>query len=148
VRTAVALPLIAVAAIAASAPGATAQTPLATPKITAVVQFVTPGASTTFTRFELRGVPEGATVVVRCLTKSGERCGGKLRRAFKKEDASGTVAVKRFLDRKIKAGRRLEAEISHPSYFTKFKTLSVRRDRRPTITTECAEPGSEERTDC
>ena len=147
-RSTAALSVVAVAAIAATAPGAAAQTPLAVPDVVAVLQFSTPGASTTFKRFELRGVPEGATVVVRCLTKSGKRCGGKLRKTFKKEDASGTVAVKRFVDRKIKAGRRLEAEISHPSYFTKFKTLTVRRDRRPTITTECAKPGSEKRTDC
>src|SRR5215208_1579327 len=96
----------AVAALAATAPGATAQTPPA-PSVVLAYQFTIPGATTKFRKLELKSVPAGSTVVVRCLTASGDRCRGKLRKVFTRADAGGTVRVKRFEGKRMKPGMKL-----------------------------------------
>jgi hypothetical protein len=111
-------------------------------------QFVSkPKHTTKLTRFQLREVPAGSTVVVRCLTKSDDPCRGKLAKEFTKENASGILRVRRF-ERRIKAGNRLEAQIANPGYLTQYKTLTFRKNKLPMVTTECSQPGSTDRTGC
>jgi hypothetical protein len=138
----------AIAATAALAGAAAAQVAPPTPPVTIAYSYERDEPPVTFKSIRLKSVPEGSTVVVRCLTAGGDRCKAPLRRAFRAEDVSGTVEIDRFTGRRVRPGRRLVARISSPGNKTVFKTIRVRRDGPPTITTECSEPGSSERGPC
>ena len=88
-------------------------------------------------------------VVARCVDRRGRRCGGKLRKAFTKRHARGTVRIKRPLIRRpIKAGNRIEVVVSNPGYVTQIKIIKIRRGKAPTISTRCRRPGASKRTRC
>jgi hypothetical protein len=140
--------VVTIAATGALAGAAAAQVAPPTPPVTITYSYERDAPPVTFTSIRLKSVPDGSTVVVRCLTASGERCKRPLRRAFRAEDVSGTVEVDRFTGRRIRPGRRLVARISSPGNRTVFKTIRVRRSGAPTITTECSDPGSTERGPC
>jgi hypothetical protein len=145
-----AIPALA-AAVLLGATGAAAAASAQLPAPQVVLQYKAggPGERTKFNSLELRNVPAGSTVVARCLTREGARCKGKrLGKVVRREGAEGTVRIRRFENRPIRAGHRLEFEISNPGYLTQYKVVRVRRGAAPTITTECAQPGSEERTGC
>jgi hypothetical protein len=141
--------LAATVLLAAAAAAAAAPAQLPAPQSVLQFKFTTPGERTKFLSLELRNVPAGSTVVARCLTREGRRCKGKrLGKVVRREGAEGTVRIRRFENRPIRAGHRLEFEISNPGYLTQYKVMRVRRGAAPTITTECSQPGSEERTGC
>ena len=146
--------MLVTAALVTALSGAAAQTPPTPPPPLPLVPTIVvfswerDAPPVTFTSFALKNVGEGSTVVVRCLTASGDRCKGKLRKAFRAEDASGTVEVRRFVGKRIRPGRRLEARISHPGRKTLYKTVAIRRSGPPAISTECRAPGEAERGPC
>jgi hypothetical protein len=126
-RTAVLTPLLAVALAGAAAAPAVAK-----PRLEYSFHFT--GARTVFDRFELRGLADGSSVTVTCLTKSGDRCPGALHRRYVNSDAAGTLRIRRFEDHALGAGRRLEASIvSGPLLID--KTVRIMRDKPPTLTT-------------
>ena len=137
--------------LAVAAAGAAAQTPPVLPPLiapTVAFSWERDAPPITFTSFRLKNLGDDSTVVVRCLTASGDRCKGALRKAFRAEGVSGTVEVKRFVGRRIRPGRRLEARITKSGWKTVYKTVTVRRSGPPTILTECSEAGSGERGPC
>ena len=101
-----------------------------------------------FELLQLKNVARGSKVVVRCLTKSNKRCGGKLRKQFTKKRARGTIRLKRFERKKFRAGMKLDATITNPAFKTQFKTLVMRRKKSPNIVTRCATPPSKRRVGC
>jgi hypothetical protein len=64
------------------------------------------------------------------------------------EGVAGTVEVKRFVGRRIRPGRRLEARITRSGFKTVYKTVTIKRSGPPVIVTECSETGSGERGPC
>ena len=106
-----------------------------------------PKETTRFTEIVVRNVPRGSTLVAKCLTASGRRCGGESRKAFTKRGARGTVRVGRF-ERRYRAGTKVEVTITNPAFITQIKTLSVRRNRAPGVSTRCRPPGSSKRIRC
>jgi len=148
-RILVLVPLVA-AAIALPATAAPAQVGtdgLPAPQVLLQFKFKLPKASTKLGELKVKGIPEGSKLVVRCLTADDEACAGKLGKTYTRENASGTVRVKRF-ERKIPAGNRLEATVTNANYKTIHKTLKIRANKNPTLTTTCSEPGSDERGAC
>jgi hypothetical protein len=94
-------------------------------------------------------IPAGSKLVARCVDRRGRRCGGKLRKAFTKRHARGTVRIKRaVIHKRIKAGRRIEVVVTNPGFVTQIKVIKVQRGKAPTITTRCQRPGTRKRTRC
>jgi hypothetical protein len=78
------------------------------PRITASVSFGFAGSRgrLRFRSLSVKGVPKGATVSARC---TGKRCP---ERSFTKRNAKGTVVLKPFLRRPIRAGTRLTVSVT------------------------------------
>jgi hypothetical protein len=149
VRLTPARTLIAVAAaLAPTSAVALAQEPLEAPTVRVAFSYSSDAPRIVFERFTIQGIPDGATVDVRCLTASGKRCRGALRRAFRRSGVSGTIEVRRFTNRRIRPGRKLVATIASPGYLTVYKTVTVTRRGAIPIVTECSQPGSTERGPC
>jgi hypothetical protein len=138
----------AVAALGAASAAAPAQEPLPTPPVRVAFSYDGDAPRVIFERFVLQGVPDGATVDVRCLTADGERCKPPLRAAFRRTGVSGTVEVRRFTNRRIRPGRRLVATVASPGNMTVYKTVRITRRGAIPIVTECSQPGSGERGPC
>ena len=136
------------AALAVPAAVSLAQEPLQTPPVRVAFTYSSDAPRVIFERFTLHAVPDGATVDVRCLTASGSRCKGALRRAFRRTGVSGTIEVKRFTNRRIRPGRRLVATVESPGNVTVYKTVRITRRGAIPIVTECSQPGSTERGPC
>ena len=113
--------LIAVAAIAASAPGAPPDPPLAHPEGHRGRPVRHARREHTFSALRAPRRAEGASVVVRCLTRAASAAGGKLRKRSRRRTPPGP-GVSASSTARSRPAARLEAEISHPSYFAKLKT--------------------------
>ncbi len=137
------------AALAATTAVALAQEPPKAPTVRVAFVYDGNAPRVMFERFVVQGIPDGATVDVRCLTAAGKRCKPPLRRAFRKQDVSGgTVVVTRFMNRRIRPGRKLVATVTAPGYLTIYKTVTITRKGAIPIETECSQPGSGERGPC
>jgi len=101
-----------------------------------------------FKQVVLENIARGSKVVVRCLTKSGKRCTGRLRKGFTKRNARGTLRLKPFERKRYPVGFRVDATITNPAFKTQFKTLVMRRNAKPNILTRCATPPSKKRQAC
>jgi len=120
-----------------------------TPTVKLRVRYFRPRRSTMFVTVAVTGVPRGSKVVGRCLTRRAKRCATRrLRRTFTKGNARGTVRLKRFERRRLRAGTRLEVVVTHPDYLSQIKTVTVRRGRPPLISTRCQRPGEPQRRRC
>jgi hypothetical protein len=97
-------------------------------------RFIYRKRTTRLSGFRLKSIPGGSTVVARCLT-----CRGKLGKALTTKPARTDIAIKAF-DRSFAAGARLEVVITNPAYITQTKTLRVRKNRPPVVTTTCGSP--------
>ena len=93
-----------------------------------------------FTRLVVKDVPRGSTVTATCRTKQGRRCRGI--KTFRKRNARGTVNLKRFLRKKLRAGTVIEVRVAQRGAIGAVKRLTVRRRKNPTITTRCLPPGA------
>ena len=61
---------------------------------------------------------------------------------FTKNKASGTISLKPFLKKSLRAGTVLTVTVTKPGSFGMAKKLKVRAIKRPTTTTTCLQPGS------
>ncbi len=108
-----------------------------------------PTRVTRFQRLLLKNVAKGSKVSVKCLTKKGKRCKGKLKKGFtKKKTTKGTIRMKVFEKKKYPAGSKIEATITNPAFKTQFKTIKMRKNADPSIATRCATPPSKKRKAC
>lgn len=81
-----------------------------------------------------------------CRTKQGRRCRGITK--FTKRNARGTVSLKRFLRKTLRAGTVIEVRVTKPGTTGAVKRLTVRRGKNPTIATRCLPPGASKPAKC
>jgi hypothetical protein len=113
--------------------------------------FPSAAASTKFTLLQVKGVPSGSTVVATC--KGGgcptKKVKGKKRNVvFTKKNAAGTVTLSPFRNRALRAGAVLTVTVTKPGSFGMVKKLTVKRNKRPTLTTSCLSPDSKATAPC
>jgi hypothetical protein len=102
--------------------------------------------ATTFTRLQVQNIPFGATVRVTC---RGHGCPKAFRgRGFTRRHAFGTVDLKRFVRRPLRAGATITASVSKPGAIDAVKTLRVRSAKAPTVATRCRPPGAKKPVSC
>jgi Concanavalin A-like lectin/glucanases superfamily len=99
------------------------------------------GRSTRFTRLEVKGVPRGSTVRVTCAK-------GCSRKSYVKRNARGTVSIRRFARKPLRAGTRIRVVVTHRGMIGAVKTLTVRAGRDPSVTTRCLPPGAKRGSAC
>ena len=114
--------------------------------VTLSSNFPSVGSTIRFTRLVVKNVPRGSKVTATCRTKQGRRCRGI--RTFTKRNARGTVSLKRFLRKRLRAGTVIEVRVTKPNTIGAVKRLTVRRNRNPTITTRCLPPGAKRPARC
>ena len=114
--------------------------------VTLSSNFPSVGATIRFSRLVVKGVPRGSKVTATCRTKQGRRCRGI--RTFTKRNARGTVSLKRFLRKRLRAGTVIEVRVTKPNTIGAVKRLTVRRNKNPTITTRCLPPGAKRPVRC
>ena len=114
--------------------------------VTLSSNFPSVGRTIRFTRLVVKDVPRGSKVTATCRTKQGRRCRGI--RTFTKRNARGTVSLKRFLRKTLRAGTVIEVRVTKPNTIGAVKRLTVRRNKNPTITTRCLPPGAKRPVRC
>jgi len=100
-----------------------------------------PKGFTAFTLFQVKNVPSGSTVAVRCA-----KCSKKARKVTKK-NAKGTVTIKQ-LKGKVKKGAKIIVTVTKPGTVGVVKTLSIRSAKAPVLVTTCLQPGATKATSC
>jgi hypothetical protein len=98
--------------------------------------------STKFTALTVKGVPTGSTVSVKCV---GRHCPAK---SFKKKNAKGSVSLKPYLKKPLKAGLKLTVTVSKPGFVSMIKTITIRPSKAPKIVTTCLAPGAKKAKSC
>jgi len=97
---------------------------------------------TTFSRVQLKNVPNGATVRATCAFRK-KKCSGKARKAFSKRRARGTVSLNaRYKGVRLKAGTRITVTVTAAESVGAVKVLEVRRGKAPKVTDRCLPPGA------
>jgi len=114
--------------------------------VTLSSNFPSVGKTIRFTRLVVKNVPRGSTVTATCKTKQGKRCRGI--KKFTKRNARGTVKLKRFQRKTLRAGTVIEVRVTKPGMIGAVKRLTVRRGKNPTITTRCLPPGAKKPVRC
>ena len=107
--------------------------------------FPSAAASTKFTLLQVKGVPSGSTVVATC---KGKGCptkkvkGKKQNVVFTKKNASGTVNLTPFRNKALRAGAVITVTVTKPGSFGMVKKLTVKKNKKPVLTTSCLQPNS------
>ncbi|MDA0159135.1 hypothetical protein OM076_02565 [Solirubrobacter ginsenosidimutans] len=113
--------------------------------VTLAFLFPSAAASTKFTVLQVKGVPSGSTVVATC---KGGGCptkkvkGKKQNVVFTKKNASGTVNLTPFRNKALRAGAVLTVTVTKPGSFGMVKTLAVKKNKKPILSTSCLQPNS------
>jgi hypothetical protein len=101
---------------------------------------------TVFTALALKAIPIGATVKVVCKSPKGKCPGGS---SFTKNNAFGTVKLKKWIKKKIRAGTKITATVTKPgNYIGAVKIMTVRKKNRPKFTDRCLPPGTTRPVGC
>lgn len=83
--------------------------------------------STWLLNLRLTHIPAGSTVTVRC----AKGCPTK---TYTKHDAKGSVSLKRFATRALKAGTTIKVTLTTPDRATRSGTIRIRARRAPQVT--------------
>jgi hypothetical protein len=119
--------------------------------VTLAFGFPSAASSTKFTLLQVKNVPAGATVRATC---KGAGCptkkvkGKKRNVVFTKKNASATVNLKPFLRKSLRAGTVLTVTVTKPGFFGMVKKLTVKKNKRPTLSTSCLQPDSKAKAAC
>jgi Putative metal-binding motif len=102
--------------------------------------------ATTFTKLQVKNIPFGATVEVRC---QGHGCPKGLKGSgFTKHHAFGTVNLKRFVTKPLRPGLAITVLVAKPGAIDAVKTLKVRAAKAPSISTRCRPAGAKKPVSC
>jgi hypothetical protein len=119
--------------------------------VTLAFGFPSAAASTRFTLLQVKNVPRGATVKATCKGRGcpTKRVKGKRKNVvFTKKNASGNVKLKPFLRRSLRAGAVITVTVTKPGAFGMVKKLTVKRNKRPALSTTCLQPNSKAKAPC
>jgi Putative metal-binding motif len=97
---------------------------------------------TTFSKFQIRGLPNRATVRVAC--KVGrKKCPAKARKSLSKRNASGNLNLKsRYVGIRLKPKTTITVTVTAPEFQRFIKTIKVRAGKIPLITDRCVPQGA------
>jgi hypothetical protein len=116
-------------------------------RVNVTFAFAYPSAAKTtkFTTLQVKGVPAGSTVVATC--KGGgcpkKKVKGKRRNVvFEKKNASGTVNITAFRNKALKPNAVITVTVTKPGAFGMVKKLTVKKNKKPVLTTTCLQPNS------
>ncbi|HEY6891055.1 MAG TPA: hypothetical protein VI300_24845 [Solirubrobacter sp.] len=115
--------------------------------VTIAFDFPSAAKSTTFTRLQVKGIPSGATVDVSCQGKFCPKQKGKAVR-LSKSGAPRVLSLRPWLKKPLRAGTVLTVTVTKPGSFGMVKTLTVKKNKRPTISTSCLRPDSKTKAAC
>jgi hypothetical protein len=102
--------------------------------------------STTFSRLQVKSVPRGATVTVKCTGKGCPK--GLTKSGFVKKNASGTVSLAAFIKKAIPTTSTITVTVSKPGFTSAVKTLKIRKSKSPEVTTRCLPAGAKKPVSC
>lgn len=122
----------------ADAPPPPAPAPRARPaRVSAAVafRFSNRGRSTVFSSLQVRRITGGATVVVQC---AGKGC--PVRR-FIKRRAAGTLSLRPFVRKRLRAGTVLRVRVTRAGFVGLALDVAIRARRPPRVTKRCLPPG-------
>lgn len=100
---------------------------------------------TTLARLQVKGVPRGSTVEVKCKGRScpSKRVKGKRRPVtFTKRNARGTISLKPWVRKRLRPNTRLTVTVTKPGAFGMVKQFTIRSSKRPHVRTTCLQPNS------
>jgi hypothetical protein len=101
---------------------------------------------TVFTVLQVKGIPAGSTLKVTCKAPKKKKCPTK---RFTKQNAGGTVSLKKFLKKKLAAGTVLTTTVTKPGNFVGFvKIMTVKKKSRPSFVDRCIAPGATKAGGC
>jgi hypothetical protein len=103
---------------------------------------------TRFSRLRVLGVPENATIEVRCKGGKKKNCFTKKRTFAVRNGAESKNIVKPVKKRKIKKGARLEVRILADDSIGKVQRYKIRKRKIPKTKTLCLVPGQRKPTSC
>jgi Putative metal-binding motif len=101
------------------------------------------GGRVRVTQLRVRDAPAAAKVAVRC---RGRRCPFRVRKAAVK--ANGTVALRRFLRRRLRHGVTVEVRVIAPNSIGKVVRFRIRRGKIPVSRTLRLPPGARRARRC
>ena len=85
--------------------------------------------TTKFSRLQVKDVPKGATVTVKC---SGKGCPkGLTGKGFVKTNASATVSLSAFIKKPIPRTASITVTVSKAGFISAVKTLKLRKGKSP-----------------
>jgi Thrombospondin type 3 repeat len=129
----------------AAPPSAPPPAPRAQPaRVGATVSFRSSnrGRNTVFSSLQVRNIPGGATVVVRCRGKSCPV------RRFVKRRAVGTLSLRQFVGKRLRPGTVLDIRVTKSGFVGLVKDITIRAGRTPNVRTLCLPPGSSRASRC
>ena len=112
------------------------------------------GSKTTLGGFNVKNVPFGSTVTVTCVAGTCPAVlykkvkGKKVKQALVITKAFGTVSLKKLVSKPLKAGTVLEILVSKPGAIGAVKRLTIRKGKKPTLTSRCLPPGAKKSVAC
>jgi Putative metal-binding motif len=103
------------------------------------------GTTTRVILLEVKGVPAGATVKVRCKTKA-KGCPFRSKRVAVKRGKAKLTSL--FKHRKLKPGARIDVSITAPAAIGKLVRFTMRRNKIPKAQALCIRPGAKPAARC
>jgi hypothetical protein len=93
--------------------------------------------ASTFERLQLTAVPAGSTVAATCRIAKKRSCG-----TFERTSAPATLRIKGLERKALPPGARIEIRVTKPAAIGAHFLLTVRKGKRPSLTTRCIAPGA------
>jgi hypothetical protein len=101
--------------------------------------------ATVFDQLLVKEVPADSTVVATCKPPRGKKCPAK---RLTKVGARNQVKLSKWVKRKLAPGTKLTVNVTKPGTIGAVKVLTVRKAKRPSITTKCLPPGAKAPARC
>jgi hypothetical protein len=98
---------------------------------------------TALTFIQVKSIPKGSTLTVRC---KGKKC--PVRKTFKKANAKKNVTLKTFFPKSYPPGTMLEARVSKTGSVTAIRRTMFRKNKRPISAKLCLPPGEKKPKKC
>jgi hypothetical protein len=109
---------------------------------TVSIRYYNSGRRTVFSKLQVRRIPSGATVLARCMSK-----GCPVRR-YVKPGAAGTLSLRPFQGKRLRAGTVLEIRVTRARFVGVVRFVRTRAGRPPTVRTLCLPPGQAKPARC
>ena len=98
---------------------------------------------TALTFVQVKSIPKGSTLTVRC---KGKGC--PVRKTFRKRNAKKNVTLKTFFPKSYPAGTMIEARVTKTGSVTAIRRTIFRKNKRPISAKLCLPPGAKKPRKC